>query len=257
MHVEAIYREGRLEFLTPLRLRQGAIRMIVEVPEEAVEAVGHRDTLPAEVVARARSMRATLDAIRNAPPRELQRTPPREAKPVSPEQLAHQSRSLLKAFVADKHWLAALAGEGAVFDVPNPASEQLLRALARFPSGSIKLLTRDEALLEDPRDLCISPEDYLQLPVAPPAVGFVDLKTQQDALRPELEQGLHRVLHHGQYILGPEVTELERRLALYTGAKHCVTAASGTDALLISLMALGIGPGDEVITTPIHLRCYG
>jgi predicted DNA-binding antitoxin AbrB/MazE fold protein len=68
MHVEAIYREGRLEFLTPLRLRQGAIRMIVEVPEEAVEAVGHRDTLPAEVVARARSMRATLDAIRNAPP---------------------------------------------------------------------------------------------------------------------------------------------------------------------------------------------
>ena len=81
-------------------------------------------------------------------------------------------------------------------------------------------------------------------------LGFVDLKTQQDALRPQLEQGIHRVLHHGQYILGPEVSELERRLADYTGAKHCITAASGTDALLISLMALGIGPGDEVITTP-------
>ncbi len=85
-------------------------------------------------------------------------------------------------------------------------------------------------------------------PSAP--MGFVDLKTQQDALRPELERGIHRVLHHGQYILGPEVTELEQRLADYTGAKHCITAASGTDALLISLMALGIGPGDEVITTP-------
>ncbi|MBK5941396.1 aminotransferase DegT [Halochromatium roseum] len=81
-------------------------------------------------------------------------------------------------------------------------------------------------------------------------MAFIDLKTQQDALRPQLEQGIHRVLHHGQYILGPEVTELEQRLAAYTGAQHCITAASGTDALLISLMALGIGPGDEVITTP-------
>jgi UDP-2-acetamido-2-deoxy-ribo-hexuluronate aminotransferase len=189
----------------------------------------------------------TLDYVLR---RELQRVQPREAQPLSPKQLAYQSRSLLDAFVADKHWLAALAGEGAVFDGPSSEDEQLLRALARFAPGSIKLLTRDEALLDEHRDLCVSPEAYLQLPAAQSGVGFVDLKTQQDVLRPELEQGLHRVLHHGQYILGPEVTELERRLALFTGAKHCVTAASGTDALLISLMALGIGPGDEVITTP-------
>jgi UDP-2-acetamido-2-deoxy-ribo-hexuluronate aminotransferase len=65
-----------------------------------------------------------------------------------------------------------------------------------------------------------------------------------------LEQNVHRVLHHGQYILGPEVQELEARLAAYTWAEHCITVASGTEALLISLMALGIGPGDEVITTP-------
>ena len=81
-------------------------------------------------------------------------------------------------------------------------------------------------------------------------LNFIDLKTQQDAIRPQLEQNLHRVLHHGQYILGPEVQELEERLAAYTAARHCITVASGTEALLISLMALGIGPGDEVITTP-------
>ena len=91
---------------------------------------------------------------------------------------------------------------------------------------------------------------WLQAPPTPGALDFIDLKTQQDAIRPALEQQIHRVLHHGHYILGPEVRELEARLAAYTGARHCITVASGTEALLISLMALGIGPGDEVITTP-------
>jgi UDP-2-acetamido-2-deoxy-ribo-hexuluronate aminotransferase len=62
-----------------------------------------------------------------------------------------------------------------------------------------------------------------------------------------LEQNIHRVLHHGKYILGPEVGELEERLADYTGAKYCITVANGTDALQIAQMAFGIGPGDEVI----------
>jgi UDP-2-acetamido-2-deoxy-ribo-hexuluronate aminotransferase len=79
---------------------------------------------------------------------------------------------------------------------------------------------------------------------------FIDLKAQQDAIRPQLEQRIHHVLHHGQYIMGPEVKELEDKLAAYTGARHCITVASGTEALLIALMALDLKPGDEVITTP-------
>jgi len=82
------------------------------------------------------------------------------------------------------------------------------------------------------------------------AIPFIDLKAQYLALKTEIDERINRVLEHGQYILGPEVTELEERLAEYTGATHCITAASGTDALLLSLMGLGIGPGDEVITTP-------
>lgn len=81
-------------------------------------------------------------------------------------------------------------------------------------------------------------------------MDFIDLKTQQKAIKPELDRRIASVLAHGQYIMGPEVAELERTLADYVGAKHCVTVASGTEALLIALMALGIGPGDEVITTP-------
>jgi UDP-2-acetamido-2-deoxy-ribo-hexuluronate aminotransferase len=79
---------------------------------------------------------------------------------------------------------------------------------------------------------------------------FIDLKSQQARIREHLDRRIQAVLEHGRYIMGPEVTELEQRLTDYTGAKHCITVASGTEALLISLMALGIGPGDEVVTTP-------
>lgn len=79
---------------------------------------------------------------------------------------------------------------------------------------------------------------------------FIDLKTQQAAIKPELDRRIAAVLDHGQYIMGPEVAELEAALASYVGTKHCISVASGTEALLIALMALGIGPGDEVITSP-------
>lgn len=77
---------------------------------------------------------------------------------------------------------------------------------------------------------------------------FIDLKAQYAKLKTQIDAGIQKVLEHGQYILGPEVTELENKLAEYTGAKHCITCANGTDALQIAQMALGIGVDDEVIT---------
>ncbi|EXB86720.1 DegT/DnrJ/EryC1/StrS family aminotransferase [Acinetobacter sp. 272263] len=79
-------------------------------------------------------------------------------------------------------------------------------------------------------------------------IEFIDLKAQQSRIKAEIDAGIQRVLTHGQYILGPEVTELEEKLAAYVGAKYCITCANGTDALQIVQMAFGIGPGDEVIT---------
>ena len=77
---------------------------------------------------------------------------------------------------------------------------------------------------------------------------FIDLKSQYKRLKAEIDARIQCVLDHGQYILGPEVAELEEKLAAYTGSKYCITVANGTDALQIAQMALGIGPGDEVIT---------
>src|SRR5690554_8084280 len=79
-------------------------------------------------------------------------------------------------------------------------------------------------------------------------MDFIDLKTQQKRIRASLDARIGAVLEHGQYILGPEIAQLEDALARYTGAAHCITCANGTDALQIAQMALGIGPGDEVIT---------
>ena len=77
---------------------------------------------------------------------------------------------------------------------------------------------------------------------------FIDLKSQYQRLKSEIDSGIQRVLNHGQYILGPEVEELEEKLANFVGIKHCISVANGTDALQIAQMAFGIGPGDEVIT---------
>lgn len=79
---------------------------------------------------------------------------------------------------------------------------------------------------------------------------FIDLAAQQQRIRDGIEERIRRVLDHGQYVMGPEVQELEERLAEYVCVKHALSCASGTDALLLALMARGVGPGDAVFTTP-------
>lgn len=79
-------------------------------------------------------------------------------------------------------------------------------------------------------------------------IEFIDLTAQQALIKGRIDAGIQRVLSHGQYILGPEVAELEEKLAAFVGAKYCISVANGTDALQIAQMAFGIGPGDEVIT---------
>ena len=81
-------------------------------------------------------------------------------------------------------------------------------------------------------------------------IKFIDLQSQYQTIKPKIDGRINNVLDHGQYILGPEVEELEKELSKFVGVKHCISASSGTDTLLMSLMALDIGYGDEVITSP-------
>ncbi len=81
-------------------------------------------------------------------------------------------------------------------------------------------------------------------------MDFIDLKAQQQRISALLTENIQRVLAHGQYIMGPEIKELETRLAAYVGVKHAISCSSGTDALLMPLMAYGVGPGDAIFTTP-------
>ena len=88
-------------------------------------------------------------------------------------------------------------------------------------------------------------------------MDFIDLKTQYQRVRESINRRMQAVLDHGQFVLGPEHQELERKLAEYVGVKHCIGVSSGTDTLLIALMAYGIGRGDEVITSPFTFIATG
>ena len=79
---------------------------------------------------------------------------------------------------------------------------------------------------------------------------FIDLAAQQKRIKEKIDANIQTVLSHGKYIMGPEVAELEKCLAKYVGVKHCIGCSSGTDALLMALMAKGVGSGDAVLTTP-------
>lgn len=86
---------------------------------------------------------------------------------------------------------------------------------------------------------------------------FIDLKAQQSLIKDKIQGNINKVMEHGKYIMGPEIYDLEMKLADYVGVRHCITVSSGTDALLISMIALGIKAGDEVITTPFTFIATG
>ena len=81
-------------------------------------------------------------------------------------------------------------------------------------------------------------------------IQFIDLNAQQQRIRDAVLRNITRVLDHGQYIMGPEIRELEEKLAGYVGTRYAVSCSSGTDALLMALMAYGAGPGDAIFTSP-------
>ena len=88
-------------------------------------------------------------------------------------------------------------------------------------------------------------------------IEFHDLKTQYRRLKPRIDARIQKVLDHGQYIMGPEIAELEARLAAFVGARHCVGVCDGTTAMMIAMMALDIRAGDEIVTTPFTFIATG
>ena len=154
----------------------------------------------------------------------------------------------------DCQWLAALAEDAHGLDDPDPMAAVLTRAASRLGEDT-QIITANPRRLSRGQPFVDAASVLRQNVEA--SIGFIDLQAQQDRLRPQLESNLHRVLHHGRYVIGPEITELEAQLAEYVGVEHCICVSSGTDALFIAMMALGIGPGDEVITSPFTFIATG
>ncbi|MDD3581753.1 MAG: DegT/DnrJ/EryC1/StrS family aminotransferase [Desulfobacca sp.] len=143
-------------------------------------------------------------------------------------------------------------------DIPpdHPDREDALVSLAAASiPGQTILWTGDRTFQSAAPDLPVYDhlglKQYLEETASrPPAIPFVNLAAQQLQIRDRVERGIITVLKHGSYIMGPEIKELETKLASYAGVKHAITCSSGTDALLMPLMAYGVGPGDAIFTTP-------
>ena len=157
--------------------------------------------------------------------------------------------SFLKPLPQIGNELTGLAGE-----YGDDLEDQLIVALSQEYLPNPLIVTRDkwflttQAFAAHPKDI-IEQGLHLQNPEDQPT-AFIDLSAQQRVIRPALQKNIHRVLRHGKYIMGPEIPELESRLADFAGVEHCIGCSNGTDALLMALMAYGVGPGDVIFTTP-------
>ncbi len=126
------------------------------------------------------------------------------------------------------------------------------QVIASAKAVNAQVVTRDRKMMEKYPDHTISPENFLKTKNQQPAtsIDFANLKKQYFIYQPELEKEMDMVLNNTSYIMGDAVVELEKNLQTFTGAKYAITCSSGTDALLLAMMALDIKPGDEIITTP-------
>ena len=169
------------------------------------------------------------------------------------EDASSRAREALRSLLESAGILSSYGFDAeAVLESETPMGMLILRA-ADALTGDAAILSRDpDFLATDSR--VMTPQDFVDRHEAEEddrrALPFVDLARQQRQILTKAEKGFTTVLRHGQYIMGPEIRELERKLAEYVGVKHAICCASGTDALLLALMAYGVGPGDAVFTTP-------
>lgn len=155
----------------------------------------------------------------------------------------------VRALAGSCQWLAELPGDAAAaLGAAHPAGARL--AALRERLGAAAVVVSDAADVRAIAAPAVSAAELARDGVAEAPIALIDLVTQQNRVRAALEHRVHHVLRHGHYIMGPEIAELEARLAAYVGVGHCISVASGTDSLEIALRALGVGAGDEVITVP-------
>jgi len=178
----------------------------------------------------------------------------KQAGAIDPEEdLKEVSRKQLSALFDEINICTNLAAHWKMIPDEHADREDALISLsASILPGNTVIWTEDKDFKPVGEILAVGDHKTVQESLAKCHQGtqFIDLAAQQRLIRPKLELGLYSVLRHGQYIMGPEVKELEEKLARFVDVNHCISCSSGTDALLIALMALDIGPGDEVITVP-------
>ena len=178
----------------------------------------------------------------------------KDAGAINPKaNLKEISENQLRVFFSEVNLCTSLGAHWDFIPDNHPDPEDALISLcASILPGDTVIWTEDKGFKPLGETLAVGDHNMVQETLGKCHEGtqFIDLAAQQRAIRPKLELGLYSVLRHGQYIMGPEVKELEEKLAAFVGVNHCISCSSGTDALLIALMALGIGPGDEVITVP-------
>jgi len=164
-----------------------------------------------------------------------------------------RARDTLRRFLKNVNVLSTHGFHAeAAFERDRPMGALILSS-ADALADDVEIVSRDPSLLAadkrvvDPRTYA-DREDSINQPGD--SIPFVDLARQQHRILTKVEESIFNVLRHGQYIMGPEIKELEHKLADYVGVEHAICCASGTDALLLALMAYGVGPGDAIFTSP-------